>query len=108
MCPICKIALVDAECPRCHGNWLTIEKLDAMLSGAAKTGTALTVDAIEPTELPPNLAAKHKRDCPVCATLMASGTLLGVLVDRCRDHGVWVDPGEMSRIVLAARRHDRR
>jgi len=36
---------------------------------------------------------------------MTTGTLFAVLVGV--EHGVWVDAGELSRIVLAARRRPR-
>jgi len=68
----------------------------------------LGLGAITAHELPEHIAARHRRGCPDCKATMISGTLFAVLVDRCAEHGVWVDAGELSRIVLAARRADRR
>ncbi len=39
--------------------------------------------------------------CPVCAKLMNRvnfGTKSGVIVDRCRDHGVWLDGGDLRHL----------
>ncbi|MCX5746748.1 MAG: zf-TFIIB domain-containing protein [Proteobacteria bacterium] len=113
LCPICKLELVDDEpgqrlCARCKGSWLEPARLTALLHAAAPhVVPLLSVDSISDAALPPNVAAKHRRDCPICTLVMRSGTLFAVLVDRCDAHGVWVDAGELSRSVLAARRHDR-
>jgi Zn-finger nucleic acid-binding protein len=115
-CPVCHDQpLADEEpgqrsCGKCRGTWVTVEKLEAMLHHAAPhADPPLGVDSITAHDLPPQIAAKHIRNCPECSAPMTAGTLLAVLVDRCASgHGVWVDTGELSRIVLAARRHDRR
>jgi Zn-finger nucleic acid-binding protein len=39
--------------------------------------------------------------CPVCAGLMPRKNfrrISGVLIDICRDHGVWLDAGELEQI----------
>jgi len=40
--------------------------------------------------------------CPVCGKLMNRinyGTRSGVVIDRCREHGVWLDAGELKRLL---------
>jgi len=40
--------------------------------------------------------------CPVCQKLMNRinfGSQSGVIVDKCRDHGVWLDGGELRQIL---------
>jgi len=40
--------------------------------------------------------------CPVCGKLMnrdSFGARSGVVVDRCADHGVWMDGGELSQLL---------
>lgn len=40
--------------------------------------------------------------CPVCRKLMNRinfGTQSGVIVDRCREHGVWLDGGELRQLM---------
>lgn len=44
--------------------------------------------------------------CPDCEKLMNRrnfGARSGVIVDQCRDHGVWLDGGELRRLVEWAR-----
>ncbi len=40
--------------------------------------------------------------CPVCLKLMNRinfGSRSGVIVDKCRDHGIWVDGGELRQLM---------
>ena len=40
--------------------------------------------------------------CPVCSTMMNRtnfARISGVIVDTCRGHGIWFDPGEMEKIM---------
>jgi Zn-finger nucleic acid-binding protein len=48
--------------------------------------------------------------CPVCNNTMARTNFArtsGILVDICRDHGTWFDPGELVAVMLfiSANRH---
>ena len=39
--------------------------------------------------------------CPICGELMPRRNfrrISGVLIDICRDHGIWLDPGELEQI----------
>jgi len=41
-------------------------------------------------------------ECPACRKLMNRlnfGSRSGVIIDRCRDHGIWLDGGELRRIL---------
>ena len=41
-------------------------------------------------------------DCPVCRKLMNRvnlGTRSGVIADQCRQHGMWLDGGELRQIM---------
>jgi len=41
-------------------------------------------------------------DCPVCQKLMNRinfGSRSGVIADKCRDHGLWLDGGELRQIL---------
>ena len=53
--------------------------------------------------------------CPECGELMhrkSYGAKAGVVVDRCRLHGVWLDGGELNRLLKWAkaggRKHDQK
>tara|TARA_B100001173_G_scaffold239382_1_gene209126 strand:- start:19 stop:465 length:447 start_codon:yes stop_codon:yes gene_type:complete len=42
------------------------------------------------------------RPCPACQTLMnrkLHGKRSGVIVDSCREHGIWLDAGELRQLM---------
>jgi Zn-finger nucleic acid-binding protein len=44
--------------------------------------------------------------CPICENQMhrrAYGQLSGVIVDTCKDHGIWLDGGEFGKLIRWAR-----
>ena len=41
------------------------------------------------------------RTCPRCATVMATYLLHGIPVDRCVEHGIWFDSGELIAALQA-------
>ena len=50
---------------------------------------------------PPNQHPIAYIKCPVCGELMHRvnfGAKSGVIVDRCRQHGVWLDGGELRQL----------
>jgi hypothetical protein len=48
-------------------------------------------------------ATAPSRRCPCCAATMRAHVLYDTVVDRCVQHGVWLDPGERDRVVESAR-----
>ncbi|HNX96283.1 MAG TPA: zf-TFIIB domain-containing protein [Candidatus Aminicenantes bacterium] len=92
------------RCPGCLGLFFDPNELDALLDASLAH-----VAEIDFTRLQ-NLTEVKRKDeyplgyipCPVCGGLMNRinyGTRSGVIVDRCRDHGVWLDGGELRRIL---------
>jgi Zn-finger nucleic acid-binding protein len=61
-------------------------------------------------------AERAARKCCVCGEAMSSERRRGVLVDVCKEHGLWLDKGELEKILLsfggdmrrASRRRSRR
>ena len=100
--------LTVLECGACAGLWLGAELFARLASNASEireavealgTGSSAGVDMplrrIDPSE-------RLYRPCPTCATLMHRrnyGRKSGVIVDTCRDHGVWFDDGELAQIL---------
>jgi len=39
-------------------------------------------------------------NCPVCGGEMAKERKQDVEIDVCREHGIWLDKGELSRILI--------
>jgi Zn-finger nucleic acid-binding protein len=46
-----------------------------------------------------DLVPEGKRACPVCGDRMTVETNTGISVDVCSKHGIWLDKGELPRII---------
>ena len=118
-CPDCRLDLVAhafgavgyAECPRCAGLFLRREAFEAVTKDAdtrAKVRLAEPAAAAPPAGPAPGKAASgvlpavRYRPCPSCRKLMNRtnyGGGSGIVLDACRDHGLWFDRGELAAIV---------
>ena len=53
-----------------------------------------------------------QRSCPVCGGRMMMERKHSVTIEVCREHGIWLDKGELPAIIMAVRgrrqRHRRR
>jgi Zn-finger nucleic acid-binding protein len=106
-CPDCRQALVSrlagvvgfSECARCGGLFLGQEAFDAVTKDAVTRERARAFDATPRGAPEPGF---HYRPCPVCRKLMNRsnyGGGSGVIVDVCGPHGVFLDRGELTKIV---------
>ena len=82
-----------SSCLRCEGLWIAPATLDAAFGNPhwPEGNTLWWRNSIE---------------CPECAfegkvTLMAARLSNDVLVDQCPEHGVWLDRGELGRLMGA-------
>lgn len=41
----------------------------------------------------------ERRRCPICVEDMEIAWMLFLQMDRCEDHGIWFDPGELDRAL---------
>jgi Zn-finger nucleic acid-binding protein len=117
-CPDCRLDLVAhafgavgyAECPRCSGLFLKREAFEAVTKDAdtrAKVALAEPAATAAAPAAPAKgasgvLPAVRYRPCPSCAKLMNRsnyGGGSGIVLDACRDHGLWFDRGELAAIV---------
>ena len=123
-CPICpgKPALRNRalasdlallECARCGGLWLTpgpLRTLVARVSTGAGQAAALLgplAGTDHAARTPPPAGGPLYRACVVCAERMNRTRFAGrtpVVVDYCREHGVWFDPDELSTALDALAR----
>ena len=97
------------RCPRCLGMFFhNIQGLSELLKESVPH-----LEEVDYLRLM-NFAQKGRRDdwpvayipCPLCGTLMLRklyGKGSGVIIDRCRKHGLWLDGGELGRLVRWAR-----
>jgi len=109
-CPRCRtemqlVALAQTkvlECSSCLGLWLTTqafesicsdkEQQSAVLGSASLTGVDRTIAETKINYVP----------CPECSQLMNRANFAhcsGVIIDLCKQHGVWFDCNELSRII---------
>lgn len=107
LCPRCGIpmrgkSLGDfsvAECAECTGIFVpheTFEMMQELRDGAI-------YDTRHGGRVAPSIEARVRYvRCPVCRNMMNRenfARISGVIVDACRSHGIWFDPGEIGRIM---------
>jgi len=105
-CPRCRITLDHFEfrennldrCGTCQGLWLDIQEFDRLTSECDVYRDL----SIEPEYVRPNFPkTEGYLPCAHCGNLMSRrsfGGSSGVMIDVCRDHGVWLDDGELKQI----------
>ena len=106
-CPVCHIALVVVEregieldwCIDCRGLWFDEGELELL---GERAGRRLETEDVGGRA--GDRVEKGTRRCPRCRRRMeqvslASGEDSPVQVDRCRDHGIWLDRGELGGIM---------
>lgn len=93
------------QCAACSGSWLTTDVFTALCTDReaqqavsatfASSATSSTAPAVR-------LGDVRYRRCAACKKLMNRvnfGRVSGVVVDLCKGHGVWFDPGELQRAL---------
>jgi Zn-finger nucleic acid-binding protein len=73
-------------CAQCTGTFVQNAALEAMIMDVSK----------EAFDLPLPTGIAGPRGCPVCTSPMLVEELEHVPIDRCGEHGVWFDPGELT------------
>jgi DNA-directed RNA polymerase subunit M/transcription elongation factor TFIIS len=94
-----------AECQKCAGLWITKESFRELRDRVARDAAALSSIRNAPPKAA-SLGTKPQRatyrPCPRCQELMnrrqyARGS--GVIIDVCRQHGLWFDAEELSAVL---------
>jgi Zn-finger nucleic acid-binding protein len=114
VCPRCRIGLKSVDlklqgrflierCDDCFGLFFDPGELEAVLDAAVKNVFVIDRSQLGQLSNSGSSAAQPVSyiKCPVCATVMNRvnfGTRSGVVVDRCREHGIWLDGGELRRL----------
>jgi Zn-finger nucleic acid-binding protein len=114
ICPRCSTALetIDLQiegrflierCEQCLGLFFDPGELDALLQ--ATVANVFTVNRGEMDVINATMRANDYPvcylKCPVCTKLMNRvnfGAKSGVVVNRCKDHGVWLDGGDLRHL----------
>jgi Zn-finger nucleic acid-binding protein len=114
ICPRCTVRLQTIDlningrflierCDECLGLFFDPNELEALLE--ATVANVFTIDrsqlAAGKTSIGTSQHGAFYIKCPVCSKIMNRvnfGTNSGVIVDRCKDHGVWLDGGELRQL----------
>ncbi|MEX0938360.1 MAG: zf-TFIIB domain-containing protein [Pirellulales bacterium] len=116
ICPECKqddqplvsrrigeLGVTVLECPLCAGMWLGTDTFRHLADRVQRTALRKS-----PTTPPPAAPGDRQpgrwayRPCTVCQSLMQRrnfGGSSGVIIDVCRDHGIWFDDAELHHLV---------
>lgn len=113
-CPRCNIKLKTLDlklhgrffidrCEHCYGLFFDPGELETLLEATVHNVSGIDRSGLE--------AINEKREvnqypisyikCPVCSQLMNRanfGAKSGVIIDRCREHGIWLDGGELRQL----------
>ena len=91
------------RCPTCLGIFLDTGELDAIVRETVPSVRHVNMEKLKQLKremLDYNKTVSY-RACAVCGKLMNRenyGKFSGVIVDRCREHGVYLDAGELQLI----------
>jgi Zn-finger nucleic acid-binding protein len=113
-CPRCSVPLqtIDLQldgkflierCGHCFGLFFDPGELEALLDASVTNVFGINrsqLDALNDAGSQPHYDAIYVK-CPICSKIMNRvnfGFKSGVIIDRCRDHGVWLDAGELRRL----------
>jgi Zn-finger nucleic acid-binding protein len=109
VCPRCKVGLkqlaIDAislrQCEKCDGLWSDVATFEKVCSSKEEQIAALSFFGTRPqAKAAPGLI--RYVPCPSCGQLMNRSNFArssGVIIDLCKEHGVWFDAGELPKII---------
>ena len=114
ICPRCdcKLATIDLQiegtflierCEQCLGLFFDPGELDALLQATVANVFAVNrseIDSINATKRAHEYAVTYLK-CPICTKFMNRvnfGARSGVIVNSCKDHGVWLDGGDLRHL----------
>lgn len=114
-CPECGTAMASVDvghrkrffieqCARCHGLFFDLNELQALLDDAVAPAYEVNLPLLTTLqkESPVPRRGMTYVSCPVCGKMMNRvnfGRRSGVVVDHCRNHGVWLEGGELHRLM---------
>ncbi len=113
-CPRCKLALRETQyegvtvdlCDNCWGIWLdTGELKDVIDSQQLQFSDAERRQISGLRGAPATPTNTEPAACPRCGRVMDqvhSDVAVPLVIDRCPDHGVWLDTGEIKAVQVVA------
>ena len=91
------------QCESCFGLFFDPEELAAILNSTISNSIQIDYDRLG--EISKNYKYNDNvvyKKCPVCRDLMNRknfGTRSGVIIDTCKKDGIWLDGGELKRLM---------
>ena len=116
VCPHCAINMQTIDlgvnepflierCDNCLGMFFDPNEVEALIDTHVKHVYEIDhqriQQIIDEEQITRPASIKYIR-CPVCSEIMNRrnfGARSGVIVDECRDHGIWLDGGELGQIL---------
>jgi len=109
-CPACVKPLAAArvgdldiqECQACGGLWLDRTVFEQLGANRERQGAVLGALPAPTTPLAVALEAVQYRPCPACRQRMNRVNYAkrsGVVLDVCKNHGIWFDRDELRRVL---------
>ncbi len=113
-CPRCQLAMSSYAyedqpvefCTNCWGYWVSPDAFQKILRSEVYEFSKSDKDSVLKRWSGHNstmLRTSANIGCPTCGETMEQipfATGCGVVVDRCKPHGVWLDGGEIKRIQI--------
>lgn len=107
-CPRCKIKLnvlqiqdiILRKCQKCSGLWSDVETFELIC--AEKESQASVLGFVGEKGVPKHNTAINYVPCPDCKILMNRNNFArssGVILDICKEHGVWFDAEELPKVI---------
>ncbi len=113
-CPVCDIALITVDigvklplyvdhCESCFGLFFDNEELETLIKAKVQPHSNVNYKKLrELNDNPRYVDIVTYRHCPVCDTVMNRTNYAkrsGVIMDVCKEHGIWLDPSELTQIL---------
>jgi hypothetical protein len=97
-CPRCRSELAEEKlalvCVRCGGTW---GEERVLVERWMSIAPLLPIPV-----LTPRVDRKRRLECVVCESPMAKVMFESIELDRCDEHGIWFDAGELDRVASTA------
>jgi Zn-finger nucleic acid-binding protein len=120
MCPRCETRMQTVDlglggrflierCDTCLGIFFDTGELESLLDGSVKHVYEIDFERLNTLIEQESEFVEHGRmyvKCPVCREMMnrrSYGARSGVVADTCKEHGVWLDGGELSKLLRWAK-----
>lgn len=114
-CPRCQLGMTPSEyeghdvhfCTTCWGYWLTRPQLESIVAGGEYQFSRAEANAVQQSHWLGDVDRQGDESaevgCPVCGVTMTKRLFAPgapVEVDECREHGVWLDTGEIKDLQV--------